>query len=274
VKILITGSSGQLGRSLVAALCHHKIEATTRDRLDITLLVQVREAVRAFTPDLVANAAAYNDVDAAEANVLTAYRHNAQGPRNLALVTAEAGIPLLHVSTDYVFDGTANRPYHEYDLPSPLSVYAASKLAGEIAVRSLNRRHYLVRTSWLFHETGQNFLNTMRSLRGQPRIKAVNDQFGSPTYAPHLASAISDLIETAAYGVYHMSGQGGASHFELTRTLFSMLGLKTDILPVSHAEFPAPAVRPRNTVLTTIQEPRILLPPWQEGIEAFVRVLR
>jgi dTDP-4-dehydrorhamnose reductase len=274
VKILITGSSGQLGRSLVAELRRHKIEAMTRDRLDITVLAQAREAVHAFTSDLVLNAAAYNDVDGAETDALAAYRHNAQGPRNLALATAEAGIPLLHVSTDYVFDGTANRPYHEYDRPSPLSVYAASKLAGEIAVGSLNRRHYVVRTSWLFHEAGKNFLNTMRSLSGRPHIKAVNDQFGSPTYAPHLARAISDLIETAAYGVYHMSGQGSASRFELTCTLFSMLGLKVHISPVSHAEFPTPAVRPRNTVLTTIQEPRILLPPWQEGVEAFVRALR
>lgn len=190
MKVLITGSSGQLGRSLVAELSRHTIEATTRDRLDITVLTQVRAAVRAFAPDLVLNAAAYNDVDGAEANALAAYRHNAQGPRNLALVTAETGIPLLHVSTDYVFDGTANRPYHEYNLPSPLSVYAASKLTGEIAVSSLNRRHYLVRTSWLFHQTGKNFLNTMRSLSEQPRIKAVNDEFGSPTYAPHLARAI------------------------------------------------------------------------------------
>jgi dTDP-4-dehydrorhamnose reductase len=115
VKILITGSSGQLGRSLIVQLSGHELEATTHDRLDITQLAQVRAAFDAFIPDLVVNAAAYNDVDGAEANAVDAYRHNAQGPLNLALVTAEAGVPLLHVSTDYVFDGTPDRPYHEYD---------------------------------------------------------------------------------------------------------------------------------------------------------------
>jgi dTDP-4-dehydrorhamnose reductase len=244
VKVLIAGCAGQLGRSLVAALGQHEIEATARDRFDITRLSNVREAITAFSPELVIDAAAYNDVDGAESNAVDSFRNNALGPRNLALVTAAAGIPLLHVSTDYVFDGAANRPYHEYDGPRPLSIYGSSKLAGEIAVRELNRRHYVVRTAWLFHPAGTNFLNTMRSLSQRPQVKAVNDQFGSPTYAPHLAQAISDLIQTQAYGVYHMAGQGGTSRFELTLMLFSILGLNTKVLSVPHTEFPAAAVRP------------------------------
>ncbi len=274
MKILIAGCAGQLGRALPAALRGHEVEAATRERLDITQLSKVRDAITALAPDLVINAAAYNDVDGAESNVVNAYRINALGPRNLALATAAAGIPLVHVSTDYVFDGAANRAYHEYDQPRPLSTYGSSKLAGEIAVKELNRRHYVVRTAWLFHPAGRNFLNMMRSLSQRPQVKAVSDQLGSPTYAPHLAQAISELIRTDAYGVYHMAGQGGTSRFEMTRWLFSILGLNTAVVPVAHTEFPAAAARPRYSVLTTIQEPRIMLPPWQEGISAFARDLR
>jgi dTDP-4-dehydrorhamnose reductase len=273
VKILIAGSAGQLGRALTVALAAHEVEAAPHQRLDITRLDDVREAIAAFAADLVINAAAYNDVDGAESNAVEAYRINAMGPRNLALATAAVGIPLLQVSTDYVFDGTACRAYHEYDRPNPLSTYGAGKLAGELAVKELNPRHYIVRTAWLFDVSGRNFLNRMLTLRHGPQVRAVDDQFSSPTYAPHLANAIAELITTEAYGTYHMTGQGGTSRFEMTRLLFSTLGLKTEVAALAHTESPAAAVRPRYTPLTTIQEPQILLPPWQEGIRAFGRAL-
>lgn len=274
MKILIAGAAGQLGRALTAALAAHEVEAAPHQRLDITCLDDVRNAIAAFAPDLVINAAAYNDVDGAESNSATAYRINAMGPRNLALVTVAVGIPVLHVSTDYVFDGTTGHAYHEYDQPHPLSTYGASKLAGERAVKELNPRHYIVRTAWLFHRPGRNFLNLMLSLSHQPQVRAVDDQFSSPTYAPHLAHAIAELMKTGAYGTYHMAGQGGASRFDMTRLLFSILRVHTKVLPVPHTEFPAPAVRPRYSVLTTIQEPQILLPSWQDGVRAFARALR
>ncbi len=273
MKVLIAGAAGQLGRALTAALAAHEVEAAPHQRLDITRLDDVRGAIAGFAPDLVINAAAYNDVDGAESNAATAYRINAMGPRNLALATAAAGIPVLHVSTDYVFDGAAGRAYHEYDQPRPLSTYGASKVAGELAVKELNPRHYIVRTAWLFYRPGRNFLNLMLSLSDQAQVKAVDDQFSSPTYAPHLAQAIAELMKTGAYGTYHMAGQGGASRFEMTRLLFSILRLNTKVLPVPHTEFPAAAVRPRYSVLTTIQEPQILLPQWQDGVCDFARSL-
>ncbi len=273
MKILITGAAGQLGRALTAELAAHEVEAASHQRLDITRLDDVREAVAGFAPDVVINAAAYNYVDRAEHEAIEAYRVNALGPRNLALATAAVEIPLVHVSTDYVFDGGAGRPYHEFDQPHPLSIYAASKFSGELAVKELNQRHYIVRTAWLFHVHGRNFLSLMLSLNRQPPVKAVDDQFSSPTYAPHLARAIAKLIKTQAYGVYHIAGQGGTSRFEMTRLLFSILGLQTEVVAVPHTEFPAPAKRPRYSVLTTIQDPQILLPPWQEGIHAFARAL-
>lgn len=275
MRILITGANGQLGKALQEALVGHDLITLTRQQLDITQLQQVRDALRSCRPTLVLNAAAYNNVDEAESAPLAAYRSNALGPRNLALATAEQHTPLVHVSTDYVFDGNGNRPYHEYDRPNPQSVYGLSKLAGEEAVRTLSWRHYIVRTAWLYDVEGRNFPNTMRVLaETQSEVRVVSDQFGSPTYAPHLAQALAVLLGSEAYGTYHCAGQGEASWYELTRALYRELGVHTAVVPVSTAEFPRPARRPRYSVLTTIQDPPIILPPWEEGVAAFARAVR
>ncbi len=269
MKILLAGAGGQLGRCLVVACQSHEVIALGHDALDITLLSQVREAVAGHRPDLVINASAFNDVDGAESRPGEAYAVNALGPRNLAVATAAHDIPLLHVSTDYVFDGAGGRPYHEFDRTSPLSVYGASKLAGEDAIRSLNPRHYLVRTAWLFWETGKNFLLSMYGFASRAQLTVASDQYGSPTYVPHLAAAISRLIETDAFGTFHFAGSGGTSRWELISELYRRLGLTTPILPVSHLEFPTAARRPSYSVLTSLQDPRIELPPWQEGVGEF-----
>jgi dTDP-4-dehydrorhamnose reductase len=275
MKVLVTGAGGQLGRALQETLSRYEVIALTRQQLDICQLQAVRDAVRLHCPAVVINAAAYNNVDGAESDPLAAYTVNALGPRNLAVATAGQQLPLVHVSTDYVFDGHGHRPYHEYDQPHPQSVYGASKLAGEDTVRSLNRRHYLVRTAWLYDAEGRNFPNTMRALaQERSEVKVVSDQFGSPTYVPHLAQAIASLLESEAYGTYHLAGQGGTSWFELTRTLYHLLGLRTQVIPVAAVEFPRPARRPRYSVLTTIQEPRILLPPWEDGLATFTHAVR
>ncbi|MBX3276489.1 MAG: dTDP-4-dehydrorhamnose reductase [Acidobacteria bacterium] len=271
MKILITGAGGQLGRALQGALKSHTLMALEHAGLDITELSNVRRAVADHHPDVVINAAAYNNVDAAESDQENAYRLNALGPRNLALATAERGIIFLHVSTDYVFDGTSRHPYHEFHCPNPLSVYGCSKLAGEHAVAALNRRHYVIRTAWLYNDIGPNFPNRMLEQRDRPAVKVVSDQFGSPTYAPHLAEAIGKVIETGAYGTYHMAGRGGTSIYGWTRALFHLCNVDTALLPVATAEFPRPAIRPRYSVLTTLQDPKVLLPPWEEGLEEFAR---
>jgi dTDP-4-dehydrorhamnose reductase len=269
MKVLITGAGGQLGRALSLVLTNHELIALGHAQLDIARFDEVREAVTATRPDIVINAAAYTNVDGAETDQDGAYRINALGPRNLAVVTAEEDIPILNLSTDYVFDGLGNRPYHEFDLTNPLSIYAKTKLAGEGTVASLNPRHYTVRTAWLYHSEGKNFPRTMLAQAHREEVRVVSDQYGSPTYAPHLAKAIADLIETGAYGLYHFAGHGGASWFELTQKLYQMLGIKTSVRPVATSEFPRPAHRPRYSVLTTIQDPRILLPPWEEGLKEF-----
>lgn len=275
MKILLTGAKGQLGQALQQTLVAHSVTALDHLQLDITKLTDVRSAIYYLYPDVVINAAAYNDVDGAESDPHAAYRGNALGPRNLAVATAAANIPLVHVSSDYVFDGTSLRPYHEFDRPQPVSVYAASKLAGEDAVRELNPKHYLVRTAWLYSAVGKNFAKTICALaRQQSQVRVVNDQVGSPTYVPHLATAIATLIATQAFGTYHLANQGAASWYELTRALYRQRGITIPVLPITTPEFPRPAKRPAYSVLTTIQDPAILLPVWEEGVAAFATVMR
>jgi dTDP-4-dehydrorhamnose reductase len=275
MKILLTGAKGQLGQALHQTLVSSDVTALDHLQLDITKLTDVRSAIYALYPDVVINAAAYNNVDGAESDPLAAYRGNALGPRNLAIATAAAGIPLLHVSSDYVFDGTSTRPYHEFDRPQPLSVYAASKLAGEEAVRVLNPKHYLVRTAWLYSAVGKNFAKTICALaQQQSQVRVVNDQVGSPTYVPHLAAAIARLIPTQAFGTYHLANRGAASWYELTCALYRQLKIATPVQPITTPEFPQPAKRPAYSVLTTIQDPAILLPAWEEGVAAFATVMR
>ncbi len=270
MKLLVTGAGGQLGRSLPAALAAHDVTALAHADLDIADLARVRAAMAAHAPAVVVNAAAWNRVDDAETERDGAFRANALGPRNLALAAAERGAALLHVSTDYVFDGELGRPYDEFDHPAPCSVYGASKLAGERLVRELSPRHWIVRTAWVFHEEGQNFPRTMLRLAASaPELRVVNDQIGSPTYAPHLATGIATLIDSGAFGTFHMAGAGQTTWHELTCALVARLGIDKKVVPVSTAEFPRPAPRPRFAPLVTRMEPRIELPPWQEGLAAF-----
>ena len=277
MKILITGANGQLGRALPKALLGHEVVALTRAQLDITKYNLIVDALDAYKPDAVINAAAYTNVDGAETDQAEAYRVNALAARNLALATGEADLPLLHVSTDYVFDGTGKRPLHEFDPVNPQTIYGKSKLAGEQQIALFNPRHYIARTAWLYATEGKNFPLTMLAQAAKPdveHVRVVNDQFGSPTYAPHLALALAQLIQTDAYGTYHLAGQGSASWYELTNELYQRSAITLPIHPVKSEEYPRPAPRPRYTVLTTLQDPQILLPPWEEGLAEFVWALQ
>ncbi len=273
MRILITGASGQLGCALQTALLgEHELVAADIPDLNITRIDDVRLALRQHQPELLINCAAYTQVDAAESDPDAAYTVNATGARNLAIASFEQEVPLLQISTDYVFDGRAQTPYHEYCLPNPQSIYGKSKLAGEEAVRQHNPRHYVVRTAWLYHTEGRNFAHTMLNLAQQrSEVRVVNDQIGSPTYAPHLAHALIQLFVTRAYGTYHLAGAGQASWFDLTRALYAELGINTPVIPISTAEFPRPAPRPMLSALTSWQQPRIVLPSWESGVQAFAR---
>jgi dTDP-4-dehydrorhamnose reductase len=268
-RILITGAQGQLGQALQQQYADYEVTAWDIQDLDISQFEQVKKALDQLRPQVVMNAAAFTQVDDAETHQEAAYRSNALGPKNLAVVTEDLHIPLVHFSTDYVFDGRQTRPYQEFDRTNPLCVYGQSKLAGEEAVRTANPRHFIVRTAWLYHILGKNFPNTICRMAGQDVVKVVSDQYGSPTFAPHLARSVCRLIETGAYGTYHLAGSGGTSWFAFTQALYSALGFRTSIEPVATAQFPRPAKRPAYAVLTSLQSPSFRLPPWEEGVREF-----
>lgn len=269
MKILVTGAAGQLGRSLPAALAGHEVDARTRHELDIRDREATASAIADSGAELVINAAAWNRVDDAESMARDAFLSNAVGPRNLALATAACGIPIIHVSTDYVFDGSGSRPLVESDRPAPRSVYGASKLAGEEAVRSANPRHHIARTAWVFHEDGANFLNTMLDLARRGPLKVVDDQTGSPTWAPHLAEALAELVMSTDFGVRHLAGSGSTSWYGLTRALFDEMGVDADLEPTVTENFPRPAPRPAFSALATERD--LKLPAWEDGLRNFCR---
>ena len=271
MKVLVTGAGGQLGRALPAALAPHEVVALGHPELDITDASAVREAFARHRPDVVVNAAAYNLVDQAESDPDAAFALNSEAPGILARAAQVAGALIVHVSSDYVFDGGLGRPYREDDPPNPLSAYGRSKLGGEETVRAGCPRHYLVRTAWVYAAEGRNFPLTMLELAKKGPLRVVDDQIGSPTYAPHLADAIARLLVSGApFGLYHLAGQGSTSWYGLTRALFERLGLEVPVSPVTTLEFPRPARRPRFSALESGRQPAILLPTWQQGLDAFL----
>ena len=274
MRILVTGAGGQLGRALPSALARHEVVGLPHAALDVAVRPAVDAALETVRPHLVINAAAWTDVDGAESDPDGAFRANATGPENLARATAERGIALLHVSTDYVFAGEGTRPLDEEAATAPRSVYGRSKLAGEDAVRAHQPRHFLVRTAWLYASHGRNFPSTLLSLSSRPELPVVDDQHGSPTWAPHLAEAIAHLIGTERWGTWHLAGRGGTTWYGFARALLDAAGIGTPLVPVGTDAFPRPAPRPAYAVLTTRRDPPILLPPWEEGVAAWAAAQR
>lgn len=271
MKILLVGATGQLGGALRPVLTRHDVVPFDSRQLDVRDAARVRATLDEQRPDLVLNCSAWTDVDGAESDRRGAFALNADGPRNLAEAARDVDAALLHVSTDYVFDGEKEGPCFESDTPNPLQVYGESKLAGERAVLETWDRSWVVRTAWLYSTTGRNFALTMRSLAGRGEVRVVSDQFGCPTYAPHLADALGTLIERDAYGLHHLAGDGLASWWEFAGALYRAQGLDVRVEPVTTAEFPRPARRPRRVELRTERQPALRLPPWQEGVAAFAR---
>ncbi len=274
MRILVLGGSGQLGGALLPALAEHEVLAPPRSRLDLCDEGALARVLDDFRPHRVVNLAAFTDVDGAEAHPEQAARINERGPAVLARATGERSIPLLHVSTDYVFDGSARAPYTEEAETAPLQVYGRTKLAGELRVREANPAHYVVRTAWLFTPGGRNFASTLPERAARGPLRVVGDQRGSPTYAPHLAAALARLLRTEDYGVHHLAGAGpGMSWYELTLALLAHLGLRARVQPISSREAARPARRPAYSVLATTRAGGIALPAAEEGIRAFAEAL-
>lgn len=270
MKILVAGAGGQLGRELQALLPErgHETVALGRGELDVTDDRCVAATLDGHTPDLVVNAAAYTNVDGCETEVEAAYRGNALGPRNLAVHCERLGCGLLHVGTNYVFDGDKKEPYEPFDLPNPRSVYAKTKLAGEEYVRSLSSRWYVVRTAGVYGE-GHNFVRTMlRVGRERDVLKVKSDEYVSPTYARDLAGGIAEVIEGGLYGLYHVTNAGSCSWYEFAREIFALAGVEVEVQPVPSSEYPLPADRPANGVLSTLGSPE--LRHWRAALEEYL----
>ncbi len=258
MKVLITGAGGQLGRKLVAtAPAGMEIRAPTRDDLDITDTPALRACIDRFAPALVINAAAYTAVDRAESEPERAFAVNAHAPAELAAAAARQGARMIHVSTDFVFDGVHPRPYMPTDTPRPLNVYGETKLAGERAVReALGERSLIVRTSWLYAAHGHNFVNTMlRLMREKSELRVVSDQIGTPTSVAGLARALWAAAVTDAGGILHWSDAGVASWYDFAVAIgeealaAGLLDHTIPVRPIASSEYPTPARRPACVLL-------------------------
>ncbi|MNC17571.1 dTDP-4-dehydrorhamnose reductase [compost metagenome] len=286
LKVLVTGSAGQLGQDLVLLLQSqgHEVLGCDRQEMDITNLEQCAEVIGGFGPDTVIHCAAHTAVDAAETDIDAAYLINATGSRNVAIAAERAGAKLVYISTDYVFDGMGSKPYHEYDNTDPQSIYGKSKRAGEILVQSLSSKFFIVRTSWVYGKYGNNFVKTMLKLgQEKPLLQVVDDQKGSPTYTVDLARFLLELIQTEKYGVYHASNSEACTWYEFTQAIFAeaeeLLGLKftAALEPCGTEQFPRPAPRPRYSVMEHLsirtngfEDIR----PWREGLKDFLMELK
>jgi dTDP-4-dehydrorhamnose reductase len=251
MKIMIIGSEGMLGHDLVDVLsAEHDISTTTIDTLDITDIDKTIETVKKNSPDVLIHAAAFTDVDGSESNPDLAYKVNAIGTRNVAVACREAGCAMVYICTDYVFDGLKGSSYYEYDQTNPLSVYGKTKHLGEIYIRDLLNKFYIVRTSWLYGFHGPNFITTMLNLaKTNDTISVVNDQIGSPTYTMDLAHAIGDLIKKPTYGVYHITNSEYCSWYEFAMEIFDIAKIEVNLKPVTTEEFHSAAPRPKYSVL-------------------------
>ncbi len=290
MKILITGISGMLGMDLYETL-RKEYEVVGLDikdfpsisfpspplrKVDITDGHELRKSFRQLAPDFVIHTAAYIDVDGCEKNPDRAHRINALGTRNIALASQDLGVPLMYVSTDFVFDGKENYPYTELNEPHPLNVYGKSKLAGENYVRSLVERYFIVRTSWLYGRYGKNFVETILKLAEEKEeLTVVDDQVGCPTYTRDLSQEMKKLLSSNSYGIYHITNSGSCSWYEFAQEILKLAGIReVKVIPITSEELDRSAPRPQFSVLKSSSSGRgaeDTMRPWKEALKEYLK---
>ncbi|MCZ8168370.1 MAG: dTDP-4-dehydrorhamnose reductase [Flavobacterium sp.] len=277
--VLVTGAAGQLGQSLQhIAQSYPGFEWVFCDstELDITSTASITAVITKVKPHYCINAAAYTAVDKAEAEPEKAHLINAMGPENLAKICTEHGTTLVHISTDFVFDGTQTTPYTETNPTAPLGVYGASKLAGEQTIQNHSKAYYIIRTSWVYSPFGNNFMKTMMRLAAErDSLSVVNDQIGTPTNALDLAALLIELIqkdsamEVHPYGIYHYSNEGQCSWYEFAKAIFEKNSITIPVQPITTDQFPTPAKRPAYSVMDKAKIKRnfdIAILDWKESL--------
>lgn len=280
MKVLVTGVKGQLGYDVVNELEKRGMEAVGVDiqEMDITNAESVNQVIGEAAPDAVIHCAAYTAVDAAEDNVEVCRKVNADGTQNIANMCKKMDIPMIYISTDYVFDGEGERPWQPEDERHPLNVYGQTKYEGELAVQNTLDKYYIVRIAWVFGVNGKNFIKTMLNL-GQTRdhLTVVNDQFGSPTYTYDLARLLVDMIQTDKYGIYHATNEGICTWYEFACEIFKQAGMNVQVDPVTADQYPAKAKRPSNSRMSKdklTENGFEKLPTWQDALNRYLVALK
>ncbi len=281
MRVLVTGANGMLGRDLIAVLEKgHEVISLDLEGLDITDREGTHHTIFSIRPDIVINCAAYTNVDMAEDEKETAFRVNGLGAQNLAITCNELKIRLCHISTDYVFDGRGSRPYTPLDNTSAVNAYGETKLAGERYIQWLMHEFYIIRTSWLYGQHGNNFIRTILRLSGErDEIKVVSDQKGSPTWTVTLSEGIMKVIESEVFGIHHITDRtaGGINWYELAIEIIRLSGASVKVIPISTDGYPTRAKRPSYSVLDTFHtevSTGFSPPDWKTSLEKFIHTLK
>ncbi|MCX7816440.1 MAG: dTDP-4-dehydrorhamnose reductase [Syntrophales bacterium] len=277
MKILILGHRGMLGSDLTKRLSiDYEVTGIGRDYFDITSLPSCEKILREAKPDIVINAVAYTDVDKAENDRENCFQVNTQGVKHLAMLCGDKAIPLVHFSTDYVFDGTKSIPYTEEDTPNPVNVYGLSKAAGEKYIVQYCKDFLIIRTAWLYGQNGRNFVKTILEMAQKKKnLRVVSDQFGSPTWTWDLAGAVKLLLEGNKRGIFHITNRGSCSWYEFAKKILAFAGV-TDVQvePISSVQLNRPARRPQYSVLSNrkfAEATGKTLRFWQFALEEFLK---
>jgi dTDP-4-dehydrorhamnose reductase len=277
MKILITGGNGQLGRDCTSVFeKNHSVTSVDIDTTDITDIEAVSDLIADIKPDVIVNCAAYTQVDNSETQQKVAWAANVKGPENLAVCARKSAARLIHISTDYVFDGKKipPEPYIETDETNPQSYYGRTKLEGEKVIPNHTDNFMILRTAWLYGFYGNNFLKAIlkKSLIGQS-LKVINDQYGSPTWSYGLAEQIRHVIDHNARGIYHASSEGHCTWYELAKYFLEKMDITHDIRPCATEEYPLPAPRPKNSILKNHRlksEGLNIMKHWQEDLDEYI----
>ena len=278
MKALVTGVKGQLGHDVMNELAKRGYEGVGVDveEMDITDAAAVDSVIREAKVDSVVHCAAWTAVDAAEDNEEMCRKVNAEGTENIAKVCKALDIPMIYISTDYVFEGEGTRPWEPDDkVTQPLNIYGQTKYEGEQAVERLLDKYYIVRIAWVFGVNGKNFIKTMLNLgKTHDHLTVVNDQFGSPTYTYDLARLLVDMILTDKYGIYHATNEGICNWYGFACEIFRQAGMKVDVAPVPASEYPTKAKRPENSRMSKAKLTEngfVRLPSWQDALERYLK---
>ena len=280
MRVLVTGVNGQLGHDVMNELAKRGYEGVGVDvaEMDITDAQAVDKVITGAGVDKVIHCAAYTAVDAAEDNVAVCRKVNAEGTENIAKVCKKLDLPMVYISTDYVFDGEGTRPWEPDDQRDPLNVYGQTKYEGELAVEENLDKYFIVRIAWVFGVNGKNFIKTMLNLaENHDTISVVNDQVGSPTYTYDLARLLVDMIETEKYGRYHATNEGLCTWYEFAQEIFRQAQVQVKVVPVTSEEFPAKAKRPHNSRMNKDKLDEMgfeRLPSWQDALSRYLQIIR